>query len=87
MATATQLNVRETARRLGVHENTVRNWEKRGLLRAIRLPGSGYRRFRLEDVERLRQEMLTQLAPADTGPIIEPRRSVRGRIVHGDDET
>jgi excisionase family DNA binding protein len=85
MATATQLNVRETARRLGVHENTVRNWEKRGLLRAIRLPGSGYRRFRVEDVERLRQEMLTQLAPADTGPIIEPRRHVRGRIVHDDD--
>ena len=80
MATATQLNVRETARRLGVHENTVRNWEKRGLLRAIRLPGSGYRRFRVEDVERLRQEMLTQLAPADTGP-----RPVRGRIVHDDD--
>ncbi len=41
MATATQSNVRETARRLGVDENTVRNWEKRGLLRAIRLPGSG----------------------------------------------
>ena len=84
MATATQLNVRETARRLGVHENTVRNWEKRGLLRAIRLPGSGYRRFRVEDVERLRQEMLTQLAPADTGPIIEPRRPVRARVVHDD---
>lgn len=87
MATATQLNVRETARRLGVHENTVRNWEKRGLLRAISLPGSGYRRFRFEDVERLRQEMLTQLAPADTGPVVEPRRPVRGRIVHGDDES
>jgi excisionase family DNA binding protein len=87
MATATQLNVRETARRLGVHENTVRNWEERGLLRAIRLPGSGYRRFRFEDVERLRQEMLTQLAPADTGPVVEPHRPVRGRIVHGDDES
>jgi excisionase family DNA binding protein len=87
MATATRLNVRETARRLGVHENTVRNWEKRGLLRAIRLPGSGYRRFRFEDVERLRQEMLTQLAPAETGPVVEPRRPVRGRIVHGDDES
>jgi excisionase family DNA binding protein len=87
MATATHLNVRETARRLGVHENTVRNWEKRGLLPAIRLPGSGYRRFRFEDVERLRQEMLTQLAPADTGPVVEPRRPVRDRIVHGDYES
>jgi excisionase family DNA binding protein len=87
MATAMHLNVRETARRLGVHENTVRNWERRGLLPAIRLPGSGYRRFRFEDVERLRLEMFTQLVPADTGPVVGPRRPVRGRIVHGDDES
>ncbi|HLY49006.1 MAG TPA: MerR family transcriptional regulator [Solirubrobacteraceae bacterium] len=85
MTTATMLSVRETARRLGVHENTVRNWQKRGLIRAVRLPGSGYRRFSADDVERMRQEMLTQLAPADTGPVVEPRRPVRGRIVHGDD--
>jgi hypothetical protein len=49
--------------------------------------GFVYRRVRLEDVERRHQEMLTQLAPADTGPVSEPRRPVRGRIVHGDDET
>jgi excisionase family DNA binding protein len=85
MATATMLSVRETARRLSVHENTVRNWQKRGLLRAMRLPGSGFRRFSIEDVERLRQEMLTQLAPADTGPVVKPQRPVKGRIVHGDD--
>jgi len=36
MTTATMLSVRETARRLGVHENTVRNWQKRGLIRAVR---------------------------------------------------
>lgn len=47
------LNVRETAARLGVHENTVRNLEERGLLPATRLPGSGYRRFRVEDVDAL----------------------------------
>jgi excisionase family DNA binding protein len=79
------LSVRETAKRLGVHENTVRNWQERGLIRAARLPGSGYRRFRVEDVERMRREMLSQLAPADIGPVVEPRRPVKGRIVHGDD--
>lgn len=79
------LNVRDTARALGVHENTVRNWQERGLIRALRLPGSGYRRFSVEDVERMRQEMLSQLAPADTGPVVRPRRPVKGRIVHGDD--
>src|ERR1017187_4162299 len=49
------------------------------------LPGSGYRRFSPDDVDRLRHEMLTQLAPADTGPVVKPRRPVKGRIVHGDD--
>jgi excisionase family DNA binding protein len=77
-----RLSVRETARRLGVHENTVRNWEDKGLLRAAKLPGSGYRRFDQAEVERLRNEMLTQLAPADEGPVIRP--SGKGRIVRGD---
>lgn len=60
-------------------------WADPGLIRAVRLPGSGYRRFGIEDVERMREEMLSQLAPADTGPSVEPRRPVKGRIVHGDD--
>jgi transposase len=47
------LNVRETAARLGVHENTVRNWSNRGLLIAVRLPGSGFRRFDAREVERV----------------------------------
>lgn len=50
------LTVRETASRLGVHENTIRNWAKQGLLTPVRLPRSGYMRFREEDVEELRRE-------------------------------
>ena len=79
-----RLNVRETARRLDVHENTVRNWEQRGLIRAVKLPGSGYRRFDLAEVERLRTEMLTDLAPAVEGPAIQP--SGARRLIHGDEE-
>jgi excisionase family DNA binding protein len=79
-----RLSVRETARRLGVHENTVRNWEDKGLLRAAKLPGSGYRRFDEAEVERLRSEMVTQLAPADEGPMLRPRGSKR--IAHGDED-
>lgn len=79
-----RLSVRETARRLGVHENTVRNWEERGLLRAVKLPASGYRRFDLAEVERLRNEMVNDLAPAVEGPVIRPKGSKR--IVHGDEE-
>jgi excisionase family DNA binding protein len=47
------LNVRETARRLGVHENTVRNWARQGVLPEARVPGSRFHRFRAADVERL----------------------------------
>lgn len=84
MATREFLNVRDTARALGVHENTVRNWEARGLLRAVRLPGSGFRRFSSDDVERLRREMFDQLAPATDGPIVNPGRKRSGRLVFGD---
>jgi excisionase family DNA binding protein len=78
------LNVRDTARMLGVHENTVRNWEERGILRAVRLPGSGYRRFSAQDVERLRAEMLEQLAPAAKGSVTHPGRMRSGRLVFAD---
>jgi excisionase family DNA binding protein len=84
MAQAKFLNVRQTAEQLGVHENTVRNWEKRGLLRAVRLPGSGFRRFDAADVERMWKEMTSQLAPADVGPVLQLPAPIRGRIVHGD---
>lgn len=68
MATTDFMNVRDAADRLGVHENTIRNWEKSGQLRAAKLPGSGFRRFRVEDVERMRHEMLEQFAPHTAMP-------------------
>ena len=83
MATAEFLNVRETADRLGVHENTIRNWEKSGHLRAAKLPGSGFRRFRIEDVEQMRGEMLEQFAP-DT-PMPEQRRPKSRTHLTGED--
>jgi hypothetical protein len=84
MATGELLNVRDTARALGVHENTVRNWETRGLLRAVHLPGSGFRRFAVYDIERLRAEMFEQLAPATEGLVVSPGRKRGGRLVFGD---
>jgi excisionase family DNA binding protein len=62
------LNVRETAQQLGVHENTVRNWEESGVLRGIKLPCSGFRRFRREDIHRMRREMLESYAPTTELP-------------------
>ena len=85
MTTTTKdfLNVRETARQLGVHENTVRNWEERGVLRGIKLPGSGFRRFPREEIERMRREMLGAYAPATELPE-ETRKGVKGGVVDGD---
>ncbi len=78
------VNVREAAKELGVHENTVRNLEKRGELKAIRLPGSGFRRFRKEDIERMRQEMWSQFAP-DTSMPVERRRPTKRHVIDSDD--
>ncbi|MDQ6909441.1 MAG: helix-turn-helix domain-containing protein, partial [Actinomycetota bacterium] len=50
------LNVRETAERLKVHENTVRNWARSGVLPSARVPGSRFHRFYARDVERLRED-------------------------------
>ena len=35
------MSIREAARRLGVHDNTVRRYADRGLIRSIRLPVRG----------------------------------------------
>ncbi|HZA18929.1 MAG TPA: helix-turn-helix domain-containing protein [Pseudonocardiaceae bacterium] len=73
------LTVRETAQQLGVHENTVRNWETRGVLHGIKLPGSGFRRFPREDIERMRREMLASYAPTTKLPD-EPRKAADGAV-------
>jgi len=83
MSTTEFLNVREAAKRLNIHENTVRNLEKRGELKAVRLPGSGFRRFRKEDIERMRQEMWSQFAPDTTIPTERRRPTTRHTL---DDE-
>ncbi len=83
MSTTEFLNVRQTAHELGVHENTVRNWEQRGLLHGIRLPGSGFRRFPREEVERMRREMFETYAPT-IELSEEPRRGAAGEVIDGD---
>jgi excisionase family DNA binding protein len=71
------VNIRAAAARLGVHENTIRNWVDRGILQAIRLPGSSFRRIPVSDLQRLALEMAGQHAtPALAGgPDVEAHRS------------
>lgn len=83
MPTAEFMNVRQAASELGVHENTIRNWEAQGLLHGIRLPGSGFRRFPKEEIERMRREMFETYAPATEIPE-RTQTGVRGQVVEGD---
>ena len=55
------VGIRQAAEELGVHENTLRRWERKGLIKAVKLP-TGVRRFRREDVERLRHDMWNDVA-------------------------
>ena len=68
------MQVRQVARTLGVHENTVRRWEERGLLHAVRLP-SGVHRFRPDDVEAVREQMFSGFAPLRADDDIAPVRA------------
>ncbi len=54
--------ISEAAERLGVHENTVRNWIDQGLLDGYRTP-TGRRKLRLDGVERLEREMFGVPSP------------------------
>jgi hypothetical protein len=73
------LRGRESARQLGVHENTLRAWEARGIIRAFRLPGSGFRRYRQEDVDKLSSQMMRPLErPQGTDEITAETPVARG---------
>ena len=67
------LTLKRAAQTLGVHEQTLRNWEKRGLIRMVRLPGSGYRRVPVEEIERLQGEMASP-TPDPGVRIVPPHR-------------
>ncbi len=51
------LTVREVARLLHIHSNTVRRWSNRGRIRAFRITPRGDRRFRREDIARFLAEL------------------------------
>ncbi len=55
------MTVREVARLLHVHPNTLRRWSKDGRLRAYRITARGDRRFKREEVARF----LAGLSEAD----------------------
>ena len=50
------LTVKEVAKLLHVHTNTVRRWSDRNIIRAYRITRRGDRRFRQEDIARFLAE-------------------------------
>ncbi|RIK35441.1 MAG: hypothetical protein DCC55_30305 [Chloroflexi bacterium] len=58
------LTLKRAAQALGVHEQTLRSWERRGLIRLARLPHSGYRRVPVEEVARIQAAMLAGVEPS-----------------------
>lgn len=59
------LGVKEAALSLGVHPQTVRAWTSRGILVAMRLPGSRYRRYSVDEIERVRRAMRLDTGSAE----------------------
>jgi excisionase family DNA binding protein len=53
------LRIQEAARVLGVTEQTLRNWDKAGRLRAHRHPINGYRLYRISDLRELLEQIDT----------------------------
>ena len=66
------LTVKEVARILHIHSNTVRRWSDRGLIRAYRISSRGDRRFKREDIARFLAEL-----NANKGNEKEVRSSLR----------
>jgi excisionase family DNA binding protein len=50
------LTVKDVARLLNIHINTVRRWSNQGILKAYRITQRGDRRYRQEDIARFLAE-------------------------------
>ncbi len=47
------IKLSEAAELLNVHPNTLRKWDKKGILKAVRFGERGDRRYRKEDITKL----------------------------------
>lgn len=46
----TLVNIETAAKMLGVHKETLRRWDRRGILKAIKIGSRGDRRYKKEDL-------------------------------------
>lgn len=50
------LTLSETSQILKVHPNTLRKWDKKGILKAVRFGQRGDRRYKKDDIEKFTNE-------------------------------
>ena len=50
------MTLKEVASLLKVHENTLRNWDKNGTLKAIRIGGRKIRRWKKSDIQKFLED-------------------------------
>lgn len=66
------VTLKEAAQALSVHEQTIRNWGRRGVIRLVRLPGSRYRRVPVSELARLQVQMVQNEPSAVGGVRLDP---------------
>ncbi|MGH2748018.1 MAG: helix-turn-helix domain-containing protein [Actinomycetota bacterium] len=71
--------IREAAERLGVHENTIRNWADRRVIRSHRLP-TGIRRIPRSEIERLEQEIFAVPTFFPDERVVAAPKSIGGEV-------
>ncbi len=57
------LTIKEAASMLGVSPLTLRNWDKSGKLKALRHPMNNYRVYKMEDLEKVLEDIKTGAPP------------------------
>jgi excisionase family DNA binding protein len=50
------VKISDVAKALGVSEETIRSWTKRGVIKAIQIRKGLHRRFDLSEIERIKKE-------------------------------
>ncbi|HSN78232.1 MAG TPA: MerR family transcriptional regulator [Anaerolineae bacterium] len=80
LAESSHMTLKNAARMLGVHEQTLRSWERKGLIRMARLPGSQYRRVPVEEVRRL-QDVLSAGTSTQGVRLEFPRKDAQSRAL------
>lgn len=77
------VTLKEAARTLSVHEQTIRNWGRRGVIQLVRLPGSRYRRVPVTEIARLKAQMTLAEPRVDAGVHVERPTGDASLVIQG----